>query len=326
MGEIESRHPEHQYLDLLKDIMENGVEKRDHNTGMPFRSVFGRMSRYDLSQGFPLLTTKRVFWDGIVHELFWFMSGQTNVKYLEDHGVKIWTDYPYKKYQAASQRGEVPQLTLQDFRQKIRESPEDSEFVRKWGELPRIYGEMWRNWPASDGRRIDQLEWIADTLIRFPERKHAVMTSWNPEFLYAMAKPGEALNFPLCHILTHFNVGGDGKLSSLLYQRSCDTFLGVPFNIASYALLTHVMAKITGHQPGDFIHVYGDVHIYQNHFEQVREQMYREPKTFPRILLSDEIKSLDTFRPEHVRLEGYNPHPPLRGEMTVAGGFDEKDR
>jgi len=323
--EKEERHPEYQYLDLLQDIMENGSEKRDHNTGIALRSVFGRMSRYNLSQGFPLLTTKKVFWGGIVHELYWFMSGQTNVKYLEDNKVKIWTDYPYKKYKKASEEGKLESLSREEFGQKIRESSVDSDFVKEWGELPRIYGEMWRNWPASDGRRIDQLNWIVDTLKRFPERKHAMMSSWNPEFLYAMAKPGEALDFPLCHVLMHFNVA-DNKLSNLLVQRSCDTFLGVPFNIASYALLTHVMAKITGHEPGDFVHVYDDVHVYENHFDQVREQMSRKPRPFPRISISDEVTSLDSFRPEHVKLHGYNPHPLLKGELTVAGGFDEKDR
>ena len=322
---MERGHPEQQYLNLLRDIMENGTEKRDHNTGMPLRSVLGRMSRYDLSEGFPLLTTKKVFWDGIVHEVYWFMSGQTNVKYLEDHGVRIWTDYPFKRYKKAAEEGRVEELSRRDFGQMIRESPADSDFVREWGELPHIYGEMWRAWPASDGRKIDQLEWIADTLTRFPERKHAVMSTWNPEFLYAMANPGEALSFPLCHILNHFNVS-DGKLSSLLYQRSCDMFLGVPFNIASYGLLNMVMAKITGHQPGEFVHTYGDAHIYQNHFDQVREQISREPRPFPKVIISDEVTSLDSFRPEHVRLEGYDPHPLLKGDLTVAGGFDEKDR
>src|SRR3989344_3808540 len=167
---MEQRHSEHQYLDLLRDIMENGVEKIDHNTGKKLKSVFVRTSRYDLSEGFPLLTTKKVFWKGIAHELYWFMSGQTNVKYLEDNGVRIWTDYPYKRYESAMSKGEVESLSRDEFGQKIRESSADSEFVVRWGELPKIYGEMWRSWPASDGRKIDQLEWIADTLREFPDR------------------------------------------------------------------------------------------------------------------------------------------------------------
>jgi len=323
---MEKRHQEYQYLDLLQDVMDNGSEKKDHNTGMPLRSVFQRQSRYDLSQGFPLLTTKKVFWKGIVHELYWFMSGQTNIKYLEDNGCgKLWTDYPYKVYKKASDEGKVRPLSREDFGQKIRESPADSDFVREWGELPHIYGEQWRAWSASDGRRIDQLAWVVDTLKNFPDRKHALLSAWNPEFLYAMAKPGEALNFPLCHVLFHFDVA-DGKLSCGLYQRSCDAFLGVPFNLASYALLTKTMAQICGYEPGEFIQTYGDFHVYSNHFDQVKEQLTRTPRPFPRVTLSDKITSLDSFRPEHVTLEGYDPHPALKGELTVAGGFDEKDR
>lgn len=319
---MSNRHPEYQYLDLLKDILANGTLKHDHNTGNGLVSVFGRQMRFDLSKGFPLLTTKKVYWNGIVSELYWFMSGQTNIKYLVDHKVPIWNDYPYKTYAKKAEAGELPKLTKEEFVEKIRT---DDAFAKAHGELPRIYGEQWRAWPASDGRKIDQLAWVIDTLKNFPERKHAVMSVWNPQFLYAMAKPGEALTFPLCHILLHFNVSGN-KLSCLLYQRSCDTFLGVPFNIASYAALTMIVAKICGYEPGEFIHTLGDVHIYENHIEQVKEQMSREPKPFPKLVLSDEIKDLDSFRPEMVTLEGYDPHPPLKGEMTVAGGFDEKDR
>ena len=316
------KHPEYQYLELLQDILDNGVVKKDHNTGIGLRSVFGRQMRFDLSEGFPLLTTKRVPWNSIMHELYWFMSGQTNIKYLVDHKVPIWNDYPYKIYKSKSDKGELPALTKEEFVEKIKS---DDAFAVAHGELPRIYGEQWRAWPASDGRKIDQLAWVVDTLKNFPERKHAVLSAWNPQFLYAMARPGEALSFPLCHILFHFNVSGD-KLSCLLYQRSCDTFLGVPFNIASYAALTMIIAKIAGYKPGEFIHTLGDVHIYENHFDQVKEQLTRTPKAFPKLVLSDEIKELATFRPEMVTLEGYDPHPPLKAEMTVAGGFSEKDR
>ena len=191
--------------------------------------------------------------------------------------------------------------------------------------MPKIYGEQWRAWPASDGRKIDQLAWVIDTVKNFPERKHAILSAWNPQYLYAMARPGEALSFPLCHILFHFNVSGD-KLSCLLYQRSCDTFLGVPFNIASYAALTMIIAKIAGYKPGEFIWTGGDVHIYHDHIEQVKEQLKRTPKSMPRLVLSDDIKDLDSFRPDMVRLEDYNPHERILAKMTVAGGFDEKDR
>jgi len=319
--ETATRHPEYQYLDLLKDIMEHGVEKKDHNTGIGLRSVFGRSSRYDLSQGFPLLTTKRVYWKGVLHELYWFFSGQSNIKYLVDNNVHIWDDYPYKIYAKKAPEAGLPQLGKDEFITKIRE---DAAFAQEWGELPHIYGAQWRHWPAK-GREIDQLSWVADTLKNFPERKHAVISVWNPEYLYGMALPGQALAFPLCHIMLHFNVAND-KLSCLLYQRSCDMFLGVPFNIASYALLTQVMAKVTGYAPGDFVHVYGDVHVYENHFEQVNEQLTRTPRPFPALRISDAVTDINSFRPEHVSLEGYDPHPPIKGDLTVAGGFDEKDR
>ncbi len=316
------RHPEYQYLDLLQDILENGVVKHDHNTGMGLTSVFGRQIRFDLSKGFPLLTTKRVPWNSIMHELYWFMSGQTNIKYLIDNKVPIWNDYPYKIYKVKAEKGQLPNLSKEEFVEKIRV---DAKFAKLHGELPKIYGEQWRAWPASDGRKIDQLKWVIDTLKNFPERKHAVLSAWNPQFLYAMAKPGDALSFPLCHILFHFNVSGN-KLSCLLYQRSCDTFLGVPFNIASYAALTMILAKICGYEPGEFVHTLGDVHIYHDHLEQVKEQLKRIPKKFPRLVLSKKIKDLESFRPDMVTLEDYDPHDPLKAVMTVAGGFNEKDR
>ena len=317
MGE----HQEYQYLNLLKDIMDNGVMKKDHNTGIGLKSVFGRSSRYDLSQGFPLLTTKKVYWHGVLHELYWFLSGQSNIKYLVDNNVHIWDDYPYKIYKKKMDENKTAVLSQKEFIDKIKN---DNEFARKWGELPHIYGSQWRHWPAK-GREIDQIAWVIDTLKNFPDRKHAVVSVWNPEYLYGMALPGQALGFPLCHILLHFNVA-DGKLSCALYQRSCDIFLGVPFNIASYALLTTIIAKLCGYAPGEFIHLYGDTHIYENHFEQVREQMSREPRPFPTLRISDEAKDLNSFKPEHVILENYNPHPPIKGDLTVAGGFDEKDR
>lgn len=316
------RHPEYQYLDLLQDILDNGVVKHDHNTGIGMTSVFGRQMRFDLSKGFPLLTTKKVPWNSIMHELYWFISGQTNIKYLIDNKVPIWNDYPYKIYKTRAEKGEFPKLSKEEFVEKIKN---DSKFAKGHGELPRIYGEQWRAWPASDGRKIDQLAWVIDTLKNFPDRKHAVLSAWNPQFLYAMAKPGEALSFPLCHILFHFNVSGD-RLSCLLYQRSCDMFLGVPFNIASYSALTMIIAKMAGYKPGEFVHTLGDAHIYHNHLDQVKEQLKRKPKIFPKLVLSDDIKTLDSFRPEMVKLENYNPHDFLKASMTVAGGFNEKDR
>lgn len=316
------RHAEYQYLDLLQDILDNGVEKKDHNTGVSLYSVFGKQIRFDLSEGLPLLTTKKVYWEGILHELYWFMSGGTNIKYLVDNKVNIWNDYPYKIYMDKVKEGKLPEITFDEFIEKIKT---DNEFAKTHGDLPRIYGEQWRAWPTADGGTIDQLAWIIDTLKNYPDRKHAVLSAWNPQFLYAMAKPGQALRFPLCHIMFHFNVAG-GKLSCLLYQRSADMFLGVPFNIASYATLTYIMAKICGYEPGEFVHTFGDAHIYGNHVEQAKEQISREPRAFPKLIIDESVKDLASFRPELVRMEGYDPHPRLKAEMTVAGGFDEKDR
>lgn len=315
-------HPEYQYLDLLEDIIENGAIKKDHNTGINLRSVFGRQIRFDLSKGFPLLTTKKVYWNGVLHELYWFLSGQSNIKYLVDNKVHIWDDYPYKLYVKETENGSAKELTKGEFIEKILQ---DEEFAEKWGELPKIYGELWRRWPAADGRKIDQLAWVVDNLKNFPHRKSTVLSVWNPEYLYSMALSGKALNFPLCHILIHFNIA-DGKLSVQLYQRSADIFLGVPFNIASYALLTHVIAKIVGVEVGDFVHTFGDVHIYENHMDAVKEQLKREPKAFPILSIDDSAKDLESFKLEHVTLSNYDPHPAIKADLTVAGGFDEKDR
>ncbi len=320
---MQNRHQEYQYLDLLKDILENGTLKHDHNTGTGLVSVFGRQMRFDLSKGFPLLTTKKVPFNSILHELYWFMSGQTNIKYLVDHKVPIWNDYPYKIYKKKVEKGELADMTLEEFVEKIKT---DDEFAKQHGELPHIYGEQWRAWTASDdGRPIDQLAWVIETLKNYPERKHAVLSAWNPTFLYSMAKKGEALSFPLCHILFHFNVQGN-KLSCQLYQRSADMFLGVPFNIASYSALTIIIAKICGYEPGEFVHTFGDAHIYEDHMDQVKEQLQREPMQFCKLEVSDEVKDLDSFRPEMVKIVDYVSHDVLKAKMTVAGGFDEKDR
>ena len=319
---MSQQHPEYQYLNLLQDILDNGTEKHDHNTGHSLHSVFGRQIRFDLSKGFPLLTTKKVYWHGVMHELLWFLSGQSNIKYLVDNNVHIWDDYPYKDYQKLVAKGAAPQLEQKEFIQRIKE---DADFAKKFGELPMIYGQQWRRWPAKNGRTIDQIAWIIDTVKNFPERKHAVLSVWNPEYLYAMALPGEALSFPLCHILIHFNVAG-GKLSVQLYQRSADMFLGVPFNIGSYALLTHIIARLAGLEVGDFVHTFGDAHIYSNHIDQVKEQMAREPKPFPTLHVNENLTNVDAIKPEDIILEGYDPHPPIKAELTVAGGFQEKDR
>ena len=331
------KHPEYQYLDLLKDVLKNGVKNVDRGTGSISYGVFGRQTRYDLSQGFPLLTTKKVYWKGVLHELYWFISGQSNIKYLVDNNVHIWDDYPFKiflqKYQISNVKFQIS--NKEEFINKIRD---DETFAKEWGELPRIYGEMWRRWPARQRpepqamaggparteRTIDQLRWVVNELKEDPYARNAIVTSWNPEYLYTMATNADASRFPICHNMYQVSVK-DGKLSLQLYQRSADLFLGVPFNIASYALLTIILAQVTGYKPGEFVHTFGDAHIYENHIEQVKEQLKRVPRAFPNVRIDSSVKDIDDFRPELVTLEGYDPHPILKGELTVAGGFFEKD-
>ena len=321
-------HPEYQYLDLVKEALKSGIKKVDRGTDITLYSLFGRQTRYDLSQGFPLLTTKRVYWKGVIHELYWFFSGQTNIKYLVDNNVHIWDDYPYKYYLRAAQKLKVKSeklkvLTKDEFIVKIAT---DKAFAEKWGELPRIYGQMWRHWPTrKKGKSIDQLRFVLQEMKDDPDAKNLIVTSWNPEYLYTMADYEDASLFPICHNMYQISRRGD-KLSLQLYQRSADLFLGVPFNIASYALLTIILAKISGLKPGEFIHTFGDVHIYENHIEQVKEQLKREPRPFPTIKILGKLKKLEDFTPDKIILENYNPWPPIKGELTVAGGFYEKKK
>lgn len=314
-------HPEYQYLNLLREILDRGVKQVDKGTGAVTWSVFGRQIRFDLSQDFPLLTTKKVYWPGVLHELYWFLSGQSNIKYLVDNNVHLWDDYPYKLYREKVLKGEVAEITKEEFVGKIKDS---DEFAEKFGELEHIYGEMWRRWPASGGRTVDQVSWVVDELKRDPDCHNALVTSWNPEFLYDMAKPGEALRFPICHNMYQFNVK-NGRLSCQLYQRTADMFLGVPFNIASYALLTVIIAHIAGYKPGEFVHTFGDAHIYENHLDQVKEQLTREPKPFPTLSIDSAVRDINGFRPEHVKLEGYNPHESIKAPLTPTGGLATDD-
>lgn len=313
----QNRHPEYQYLDLLKDILKNGVKKIDRGTNVSLYSLFGRQIRFDLSKGFPLLTTKKVYWKGVLHELYWFFSGQTNIKYLVDNNVHIWDDYPFKIFKIKNPKSKI---TKEEFIQKIAN---EKKFAKEWGNLPRIYGEMWRKWPTRYGKTIDQLKWVVQELADDPDAKNLIVNSWNPEYLYTMARREDTSYFPICHNMYQVNQRG-GKLSLHLYHRSCDTFLGVPFNIASYALLTLILAKITGYEPGEFIHTFGDVHIYENHIAAVKEQLKRKPKPFPTIKLDKQLKTLDDFKPEMVTLENYDPYPTIQAELTVAGGYYEK--
>jgi len=318
---MKNRHPEYQYLDLAKEILKNGIKQKDRGTGMVTHSVFGVRHEYDLSDNtIPVLTTKRVYWKGVLEELYWFFSGQTNIKYLVDKDVHIWDDYPYKIFK---EKNPKIKLTKDEFIQKIKT---DKNFAKKWGELPRIYGEMWRKWPTrKKGKTIDQLQWVIDELREDPNAHNAIVNSWNPEYLYKMATHENASRFPICHNMYQIS-NRDGKLTLLLYQRSCDFFLGVPFNIASYALLTIILAKILKLKPGKFIHVYGDIHIYENHIQQVKEEIKRTPRPFPKVKIVGKLNSIEDFTPDKILLEDYNPYPPIKAELTVAGGYFEKKR
>ncbi len=315
-----NKHPEYQYLDLMKEILETGFRKVDRGTGDASYSLFGKQIRFDLAEGFPLLTTKKVFWKGVVEELFWFASGQSNVSYLTKKGVHIWDDYPFKIYKKKADTGSVPQMTKEEFVKKL---VEDDEFGKLHGELPRIYGELWRRWPTrTPGRTIDQLGWAIQELKDDPNAHNLIVNSWNPEYLYTMATNEDAARYPICHNMYQFNVIDD-RLSLHLYQRSADIFLGVPFNIASYALLTIILAQVTGYKPGEFVHSFGDVHIYEKHLDAVKEQLTREPKAFPNVQIDPSIKSIDDFRPELIKLVDYDPHGAIKAELSVSGGLYE---
>ncbi len=324
---MKSKHPEYQYLDLLKDVLQNGSWKISHSTGVKLKSVFGRQIRFDLSKGFPLLTTKKVFVRGIIHELIWFLSGSSNIKYLVENNVHIWDEWAYKKYQWAVAEGKTKKLTYESFLEKIKT---DNNFLKKWGELGPVYGVQWRKWPAyaeasagkpAGKKTVDQLGWAINKIKKYPQKKHYVISAWNADCIYEMSGSHSAsMVIAPCHTMFHINITGD-KLSLLLYQRSADLFLGVPFNIASYALLTMILAQATGYKPGEFVHTFGDAHIYENHFDQVKEQLKRKPRFFPKMKLNPKIKKIDDFRIEDFTLENYNPYPPIKGEITVVGGF-----
>ncbi len=338
VAETKDTYPEYQYLNLLQDILDNGSDKqlfftpevlqqyKDKGEEPPFiRSVFGRSMRFELSKGFPLLTTKKVFSRGIFVELLWFLSGDSNIKYLVDRDVHIWDEWAYKRYHKHCSQNNLAEqdISQEEFIAKLKSEDKDSEFVKTWGDLITIYGRMWRRWPASDGREIDQLSWIIDGLKNDPYRKSYVISAWNPDFIYAMASEKNKNEVPpFCHTTFQFAVV-DGKLNCGLYQRSADSFLGVPFNIASYALLLMMVAQATGLPVGDFVHFFGDVHIYSNHFDQVKEQLERTPRPFPTLKLNPEIKNIDEFKLEDIILENYDPHGVLRAPIANIGGFRE---
>lgn len=262
-----------QYLDLLGHILKNG-HKKDDRTGTGTISTFGYQMRFDLSKGFPLLTTKKVHLKSIIHELLWFLTGDTNVKYLQENGVRIW-----------------------------------NEWADENGDLGHIYGFQWRSWPAYDGTFIDQISEVIRTIKENPDSRRIIVSSWNVADIHSM-------NLPPCHCFFQFYVN-EGKLSLQLYQRSADSFLGVPFNIASYALLTMMVAQVCNLQPGEFIHTLGDTHIYLNHLEQVNTQLQRDPRPLPRMVINPDVKDIFQFRYEDFKLEDYDSWPAIKGEVSV---------
>ena len=262
-----------QYLDLVRHVMEHGVDKEDR-TGTGTRSVFGYQLRCNLADGFPLLTTKKVHLKSIIYELLWFLRGDTNVRWLQEHGVRIW-----------------------------------NEWADENGDLGPVYGSQWRAWPDGNGGTIDQIAQVIDQIRNTPDSRRIMVSAWNVAEVPTM-------KLPPCHSLFQFYVA-DGKLSLQLYQRSADLFLGVPFNIASYALLLMMVAHVTGLEPGEFIHTFGDAHIYRNHFDQIREQLSREPRPLPRMDLNPDVKSIDDYKYEDFTLEGYDPWPAIKGEVSV---------
>ena len=303
-----------QYLDLLRDIKDNGVIKTDR-TGTGTKSVFGRQMRFDLGEGFPLVTTKKVFLRGIIHELLWFLQGNSNIEYLVKNNVHIWDEWPFKAYLKATNQA-IPEQNSPEWNEKLNKFTEqiatDHEFAKKYGELGPVYGYQWRHWPARDGGEIDQISELIETIKTNPDSRRMIVSAWNVADIQEMAKAG----LPPCHSLFQFYVA-DGKLSCQLYQRSADTFLGVPFNIASYTLLTMMIAQVTGLKPGEFVHTLGDTHIYLNHLEQVDLQLSRKPKPLPTMKLNPKITSIFDFTIDDFTLEGYDPHPAIKAPIAI---------
>ena len=296
-----------QYLDLLRRIKDEGVVKSDR-TGTGTRSVFGHQMRFNLAEGFPLLTTKKVFLKGVIHELLWFLAGDTNIKYLVDNGVHIWDNDAYRYYNERCIRHGVLPVTMEAFLEASQQQIASPIEGYTFGDLNHIYGYQWRSWPKPDGSHIDQIRQVIDTIKHNPDSRRMIVSAWNVAEVENMA-------LPPCHVLFQFYVA-EGKLSCQLYQRSADTFLGVPFNIASYALLTMMIARECGLEAGEFIHTLGDTHLYLNHFEQVEEQLSREPRALPRMILNPDVKSVFDFCYEDFTLEGYNPHPAIKAPMS----------
>jgi thymidylate synthase len=299
-----------QYHDLLQHILENGSDKSDR-TGVGTRSVFGYQMRFNLEEGFPLVTTKKVHTKSIIHELLWFIKGDTNLQYLAQNGVNIWNDWPYQNWLNQTGRAEeLPKYSdawKEEMKVFVEKVKTDDAFAQKWGELGPVYGKQWR-----DFNGFDQLSWLISEIKRNPNSRRLIISAWNASEIEEMAKAG----LPPCHTLYQFYVI-DGKLSCQLYQRSADVFLGVPFNIASYALLTMMMAQVCGLGLGDFVHTFGDAHLYTNHFEQTKEQLSREIRPLPKMKINPEVKNLFDFSFDDFELVNYNPHPAIKASVAV---------
>lgn len=310
-----------QYLDTLQHIRDHGTEKGDR-TGTGTKSVFGMQARYDLSEGFPTVTTKKLYFNSVVHELLWFLQGSGNIEYLAQNAVHIWDEWPYKNYLLKTGQ-EVPDKESEEWRAGMKEFigqiATDHSFAEQWGDMGPVYGVQWRKWPDGKGGHIDQIQQAIDTINNEPNSRRNIVNAWNVAEIDDIVEAG---GLPPCHTMFQLNVrpsenGEKDKLDLHLTQRSADTFLGVPFNIASYALLLSMMAQVTDKQPGEFIHTLCDAHIYLNHQDQVDEQLSREPYPLPRLWLNPEIKNIDDFTFDDIRLENYEHHPPIKAPIAV---------
>lgn len=314
---------EEAYLALGKTILEEGVNKRDR-TGTGTKSIFGHQMRFDLQKGFPLLTTKRIPFRLIKSELLWFIKGDTNIRYLLEQNNHIWDEWAFERYvKSAEYKG--PDMTDfgrralvdEEFNERYQDEMakftdqilQDEAFAAQYGELGNVYGSQWRNWKTSQGETIDQLKDVIEMIQKTPDSRRLIVSAWNPEDVPNMA-------LPPCHTLFQFYVA-EGKLNCQLYQRSADVFLGVPFNIASYALLTHLIAHETGLEVGEFVHTFGDAHLYVNHIEQMKEQLAREPRAFPTLKLNTDKKSIFDFEMEDIEISDYHPHPRIKAPIAV---------
>lgn len=298
---------EKQYLDLLKDILKNGVVSKDR-TKTGTKKVFGRMLRFDLSSSFPLLTTKKMFVKGIIYELLWFIKGDSNIRYLVKNNVNIWNEWPFQNYLKANRLERMYPIYSEEWKNKMQEFvgkiKSDKNFAERWGSCGPFYSVQWRNFSG-----VDQLSWVTKEIKKNPNSRRLIVSSWNPPLIDKMA-------LPPCHLIYQFQIT-KGKLNCMMYQRSVDTFLGLPFNIASYALLTNMVAYVTGYKPGELTIALADTHLYLNHIKQAKEQIKRKPLPFPKLKIKRKVKSIFDFRFEDFEIINYQSHPPIKAEISV---------